>query len=259
MMRRHSRFKQIKPSATVVDGRFQRDLDERRTKEMAENFSIDLLGVPVVSQREDGAIMRIDGQHRLAAAILAGFGDVPVTMEVHFGLSPKQEADLFLRLNEKRKSVRAVDRFKARLVAEEPVALEIRSSLQKVKCKITKTPQRGGVMAIEAVERAFHQGTLDQTMRALYAWLDGSPDAFDGHLVRAVSAFFSAYPEASPLHLASRLETHAPSKVLARIKREHQSASPSRADAARVVLASVYNARTPRAKRVGVSAPAVAA
>lgn len=252
------KFTKLKPSATSVDHSYQREFDKRRAEIMARSYDPRLIGVPVVSLRGDGMIVRIDGQHRLAANCMAGHGDVPILMELHEGLSECEEAELFLRLNGGRKYVGAIDKYKARLVAHEPTALEIQAILKRVGCKIVRSPVRGGVLAVQQVERAFHRGNLEPTMRALYAWLEGSPEAFDGTLINAVSVFLVAYKDAEPMHLASRLDAHAPQRIIARLKREWQ-VSHSKEDVARLVLADIYNTKTAKTRRVGQAPVAVAA
>lgn len=243
----------LKPSETTVDHRYQRDLDKRRAEAMSREYNPNLVGVPVVSRRGDGSIVRLDGQHRLAAACMAGHGDAPILMEMHDGLSLREEAELFLRLNGGRTAVGAIDKYRARLEAQEPTAMEIQAILKRVQCRIVKAPVKGGVMAVQAVETVFHRGNLEPTMRALYAWLDGDALAFDGSLIRAVSAFLVAFPTAEPMHLAARLDAHSPERIKSRLKREYQSVSRSWSEASRLVLADIYNHRTARSRRVGMA------
>lgn len=240
----------LKPSDTTVDHRYQRALDVRRVEAMARAYDPNLMGVPVISKRADGSCVRIDGQHRLATALAAGAGDVPILMEVHEDLSVQEEAELFLRLNGGRKAVGAIDKFKARLEAREPTALEIQIILKKVGCKITGSAQHKGVNAVEAVEHAYHKGNLESTMRVLVTWLDGDPKAFARELVRAVSSFLAACPDAEPLHLAARLDQYAPQKLAARLNRERQQIMASHAEVARIVLMEIYNHKTPKTRRL---------
>ncbi len=244
------KFIKIKPSDTSVDHRFQRDLEMSRAEAMALAYDSTLFGVPVVSKRPDGSYFIIDGQHRIAANIKHGLGDVPVMMEVHEGLSEEEEAELFHRLNKTRKGVRALSQFKTRIFYKEPIAKDIEATLKRVGCKVTTSPQQNGVMAVTAIEAAYHKGTLERVMKALASWLDGDPSAFDGKLISAVSAFFMACTDADPEHLASRLEYYAPKKLMALLRRESQITASSRAEAARLVLIDIYNRRTVRTKRV---------
>lgn len=248
------KYQQIRPNDTTVDDAYQRELDERRAQVIAETFDPAIFGVPVLSRRNDGTLVRIDGQHRIHGAVTAGHGDETFLMEVHEGLSLKEEAALFLRLNGSRKGVGAIDRFKARLVAREPVAVEIQSVLKSVGCKIVRSQQRYGIQAIEAAEAAYHRGNLAETVRVLATWLDGDPQAFDKTFIRAVSAFLAAFPEAQPLHLASKLTKHHASKIRTRLDREKEAIG-SAVEAARYVLLDVYNAGTPKAKRLVRATP----
>jgi hypothetical protein len=75
--------------------------------------------------------------------------------------------------------------------------------------------------------------TKPATLRVLVTWLDGDPAAFEQSLVRAVSVFLAEFPDADPMHLAKSLDRTAK-------------------EAARIVLAEIYNFKTPRAKRVGL-------
>lgn len=246
----------IKPEDTTVDHRYQRELDARRVEVMANAFNPDLFGVPVVSRRSDGSIVRIDGQHRIAANIAAGGGDTPVLMEVHDGLSLQEEAALFIKLNGGRKSIMAIDKFRARLEAREPVALEIQTVLKQFHCKIVKSSQRGGIKCVEAIERAYRHNALERVLRTLVTWLDGNSEAFEVRIVRALTDFFVAFPDANPMHLAKRLETYPATRLDILLVREElqMGGRGSRRAAGEHVFFEIYNHNTPRAKRIARAA-----
>lgn len=247
----------LKPSETTVDHRYQRELDAKRAHAMAENFLVDLVGVPVVSKRADGSYVRIDGQHRLAAAIAAGFADTPMLMEVFEGLSIKQEAELFLRLNGGRKAVGAIDKYKARIEACEPVACEIANTLKKNGCRIATGKGRGIISAVQAVEYAYHRGNLDQVVYVLGAWQDRHTDGFEGTFIRGVSLFLSTYPDANVDLLIKKLAA-VPTKALLR-KMQNEASQSTPTQGAVYVLLDLYNHKTSRARRLlGMSAQAVA-
>jgi hypothetical protein len=243
------KFVKLRPSETTTDHEYQRGLDEKRVKAMAEDYQPALIGVPVVSKRSDGSIIRIDGQHRIAAAIAAGHGETPILVELHDGLAVRDEAELFLRLNGGRKAVKALDRFKARVVAREPIALEILGVLKQANCRVVQAPTKFGVMAIDAVESAYHRGNLPTTMNVLVNWLSGEPDAFNKGLIRGVSTFLDTYKEADALHLASKLRRIPPAKVIDRLDRERKTFG-STTEAARYVFFDIYNHGTAQAKRL---------
>lgn len=238
-----TKYQKIKPLDTTVDFSYQREFDESRAHNMAKKYDADLIGVPVLSLRSDGSHVRIDGQHRLASAIIAERGNIPVMCEIHEGLSRKEEASLFLRLNGGRSAVRVFDKFKARMVAHEPTALEITATLHKIGLKIVKCPTRHGVMAIQAVEAAFRNGNLETSLSTLKQWADGDSEAFEGDLIKAVSFFLKEYDEVTSSELASRLQHYAPMKIRLRMNRSRDQFDYTLQDAAVSVLRDIYNER----------------
>ena len=104
-------------------------------------------------------------------------------------------------------AVGAIDKYKARIQAHEPTALEIKQILGRHGLRIASIGARrdhGGAGG----RGAYHHGTLDKVMRVLVAWLEGESEAFEGDIIRGVSAFFVAFPDADPMHLASRLDKY---------------------------------------------------
>lgn len=250
------KFIKLKPSETTVDHRYQRELDVKRVEHMAKDFRLDLVGVPVVSKRDDGSYVRLDGQHRLAAAVVAGHGDEPILMEVVEGLSIQQEAELFLRLNGGRKAVGAIDKYKARIQAAEPVALEIHGILKKNGCRISGGRGRGIVAAVSAVEYAYYKGNLDCVIQVLSAWMNRDTAGFEMSFIRGVSLFLSLYPEADLDLLAKKLGQATPRQLLTKMKNESRQSTPTEGTV--YVLIEIYNHKTPRNLRVlGMSQQAV--
>lgn len=238
----------LKPSETTVDHRYQRELDVKRAEHMAAQFSKELIGVPVVSKRADGSYVRIDGQHRLAAAVSAGFGDDPIPMEVFEGLTTQQEAELFLNLNGGRRAVGAIDKYKARIEAREPVALEIYGMLKKHGCRISGGRGRGIIAAVSAVESAYHKGNLDRVIYVLSAWMDRDTAGFEKAFVRGVSLFLSLYPEADLDLLVKKLGTATPRQLLTKMKNESLQSTPTEGSV--YVIVEIYNHKTARGRRV---------
>lgn len=245
-----SKHIKIKPSDTTVDPEYQRDFEEARAKAMGKAFEWDLFGVPVLSKRADGRLVRIDGQHRMQSAIIAGHGAVPVLCEVHEGLSISEEAALFLRLNGGRSAIRVLDKFKARVVAKESVAVDITAILKSIGLRVVKSQQRKGVMAIKAIETVYHIGNLRETMQVLTDWGDGDPATYQDKLVRAVSSFLLEYPGVDLDEVAARLRKHAPGKVMAKIGYAIESFDLQKHEAACSVLREIYNANRPQKKRL---------
>ena len=179
---------------------------------MAREFDANRLDIITVSKREDGKLVVLDGQHRIAAARLIGW-DRPVWCNVLEGLTLAQEAARFLMMQEGRKAVRRFDQFTARVVAKDQAAVDIKKTVDGHGLKISKYVARGNVCAVESLEYAYGKGTLNKVLLALCAWDEGD-GTLDKRMIRGVSAFFVAYPEASPAVLGRQLNKHRPLKVL---------------------------------------------
>lgn len=233
----------IKPVAITIDARFQRELDKSRVRSMVATFNPTLVGVLVVSARANGSYVGIDGQHRREMLCEVGLGETPTLCEVHEGLSLKEEATLFLRLNGGRTAIRVFDKFKARLVAEDATATEIRRIVEHCGLAISKTPGTKHVCAIQSLESVHTRcGNLAKTLTALTMWSKNDPMVFDGDLIKYVGAFFVEYPDASHTLLAKRLASFAPSHVLTRIWELKGSSREMAANtAAIVILRGYYN------------------
>lgn len=122
-----------------VDPGVQRQLNESRSRAMAERFDESALGIFTVSARKNTSqpdedwttvpvrYIVLDGQTRLdALRRFAGTPEtsMPVICQVYHGLSRLEEAEIFLSHND-RAAVRTIDKFRLAIVAQQPWALEL--------------------------------------------------------------------------------------------------------------------------------------
>jgi hypothetical protein len=106
-----------------IDHRYQRPLNPRWARWLAENWDDRLLGIFTVSERE-GAFFQLEGQHRAAALAAQGFGDRKVPCLAFKGLSLQEEADIYLGRNTV-KSATAGALYTAKLAAGDPLAVRV--------------------------------------------------------------------------------------------------------------------------------------
>lgn len=118
-----------------VDPGVQRQLNESRSRVMAEKFDESALGVFTVSARRhlgdlgtpEVRYIVLDGQTRLdAMRRFAGTPDttLPVVCQVYHGLTRVEEAEIFLSHND-RAAVRTIDKFRLAIVAGQQWALDL--------------------------------------------------------------------------------------------------------------------------------------
>jgi hypothetical protein len=78
-----------------VDTQYQRPINIAHVRKIANEFDERAFGVILVSERADGSVYVIDGQHRLAAVKSMGRGGSEIPCHVYRGLSVGDEALIF--------------------------------------------------------------------------------------------------------------------------------------------------------------------
>jgi hypothetical protein len=224
------------------DPAYQRELDEPRVEAMAKAIDLTRIGVPVVALRKGGKYVVLDGQHRIAAMRMAGLEAHKIFCEVYNGLNLIDEAALFLKLNNGRKSVRAFDKYRAQMTAQEPATVEMTRIVNSLGLKIGAAPSKNTICAIRSLESVYKRGgNLDLVLAVLKQWGRGDAAAFDGDLIKDMSRFFTEYQDVDVDGFVTKLISHDPTHVGRRIKALSDVLQKNRRLAAISVLREIYN------------------
>lgn len=132
----------LKVNELRTDYSYQRPLDMKRAKKIANEFSEDLFGIITVSKRNDGGFYIIDGNTRVAAARI--YGKDRVLCRIIYGLDQSQEADIFGRLNKTQKSVSGNEQLRADITAGKAEAVAYKRILDLSGVKYTFMNSNGG-------------------------------------------------------------------------------------------------------------------
>lgn len=189
-------MRRIAINRLITDRRYQRDLILARVKRIADDLDLDALGVFTVSERSDGALVIVDGQHRHAAVMSHDMGEWEVEARVYSGISIEQEAALYRQLNDTRR-ITAWDDFKAGLEARDPECLEIRRIANEAGFKITNQSSDGQVCCIHALRTIYRRkGGADALLKSLQdsraAW-GTIAAAAEGDILLGLSILHSTY------------------------------------------------------------------
>ncbi|HET7386827.1 MAG TPA: DUF6551 family protein [Nocardioidaceae bacterium] len=140
-------------SALVFDREYQRAIDPNRVRRLIEEFQSSGLGSLTISLRTDGRRVVVDGQHRVAAVRTIGYeGKLPCNQ--YTGLSLADEARMFLLLNNT-KQVQAIDKFRARVMAEDETATRINTILTAQGWTAKQGNDAGHFGAVAAAEKVY--------------------------------------------------------------------------------------------------------
>lgn len=186
---------------------------------LRRSFDPAKLGILHVSKRDNGDLVVIEGNHRIAAARLLGDSRLTVTCIVYSGLSVAREAALYRGLESKLRQTQ-LDLFLARRQEGEPVACEIDALTTGLGIAIKSGSGGSGPPALAAigrVERIYAQHGPAVLRRVLLiaktAW-QMQRNAFDGHLLGGLARFLSIYGEQiDERHLVERLSVVSPNEV----------------------------------------------
>lgn len=238
-----TRISYFRVNELSFDYRYQRAVNTSRVSRMAKDLRPKQLMTIVVSLRDDGTAVVIDGQHRVLACREAGHDDVTIRCEVFDRLTVSQEAELFLRLNTDKAELKAYDRYESELTALYAPALEIRSIAERLGLRVTKHGAVGCVAAISRMKSVhLKQNNLYDTLWVLREWAGDDSGVYNQYLILAVSLFLYYHPEANLQHLVKTLTPINPRTVLAKLWRARDVGTPWNV-AAEQVLLPVYNKR----------------
>jgi hypothetical protein len=153
----------IKVGELQVDPRVQRDsLQTKKVDTIVKKFNFDAVGVIHVSRRKDRGLYIIDGWHRTEAVRRVTDATGEMVAHVYEGLTLAEEALMFLDLNYANQPS-PLEKHKARVVAEDEMAMRVEEAVHKYGWVISSVPNNGNV---QAIQRLYAIDTLSQKINA---------------------------------------------------------------------------------------------
>jgi len=127
----HAKTREEHPAESLVrDERVQRALSDGHASRLAQKLDLDAIGTIIVSKRDNGEMVVLDGGHRITALMMSGYGERLVDCVVHHGLDIADEARLFLKYNYKL-TVNPIEKFRVAVQSEEPTAVRLDKLVRK--------------------------------------------------------------------------------------------------------------------------------
>lgn len=117
-------FKRIDKDRLNIDPEYQREVNNPLVNKIKSDWQWPACGAISVAKREDGTFRILDGQHRWMAALqIKEITQLPCMIFQMSG--QKAEANQFVQANSVRKSLRARDKYNAKLITGDELALRI--------------------------------------------------------------------------------------------------------------------------------------
>ena len=241
-----------------LDLAYQRDPqdDMTRVRRMAREWDVRLVGVLDVSDRGAGASPRyavIDGGHRFAAARCLDITP-PLVANVHTGLTVRQEAALFDKLNRERRRLTTWDHWRARLAAGEEPVPTIAKTVAALDLSVSDAPRKGNVRCSKTLEK-LHElggtGLLVGTLRLIVDVWGREVEVFDAPLVHGIGLvlhylhYLREPLDLERLHLVLQLDV-VPRQLKTRALAMRDHTTGSHAKLVAMAIIDLYNRRPGR-------------
>ena len=145
-------------SMIKIDNSYQRVVNDSIVRAILRNYDNNRVDVKLVNFRFNpdgtGNFWILDGQHTLT--VERELGHETLTCKVFIGLSQKEEAKLFSKQNEFRRSITAYNQFKAEVVAELHPAIGIKNLCDSYHIKVEKNNGNIPANTITSVRKLYN-------------------------------------------------------------------------------------------------------
>lgn len=239
-----------------IDESYQRDLSRDLVERIRREWKTSACGAIVVSQRSNGDLYIVNGQHRTAAAKERGMSEM--LAQVVAGLTSQEEAQLRLMGNTRRADS-AQERFRAQVAAGNQESIAIQKILSEYGTRINPSVDtKSGINTVAAVEDIYR---MDHKGLMLAAVLDVLQEGFvmmggrnvSSAMLKSIAWFLMKHrPEIDRARFIERLTAEGVDSI-DRKARNHKAASGGalwinyyRA------MVEVYNQRIPEANRLEI-------
>jgi hypothetical protein len=168
LTRLNSSLQNVQLSKLRISPAAQRELNESRVAHLTADFDPEMLGYPVVSNR-NGHYFVIDGQHRIEAVkrwLGDGWEKQNVSCRVYIGMTERDEAAMFLELNDVL-SVTAFDKFKVAVTGEKSDESAVKRVVESIGLRIAREKQDSSVACVSTLLKVYRRTDAKTLARAL--------------------------------------------------------------------------------------------
>lgn len=172
----------------------QRRYSKAQSEAYAADFDFNKLGLPILNHR-DGHFWIVDGQHRIAALLLLGFGECTWECEVYENLTDAEMAEIFLGRDDRRR-IDNFTKFMVSCTANRNRETEVRRVVESNQLKISRQKGEGCVGAVTSLLKifdAYGSVVLGQVLRTIRDSFAADASAFDGLLIEGLGHYYNRF------------------------------------------------------------------
>jgi len=200
----------IEVTRLTIDAGYQRALGISHMNKIVANIDPLALMIIGVSERDDESLVVIDGQTRVSACINVGIEKI--SARIFMGLDRAREADLFLKMNDRR-FVTSLDKWAARFIVGQEQCIIITDVLKTHGFRVPKSPNQGekSILAVAALDSIYEDSGamgVGKTLEIIRkSWPDIPDKAKSAPVLRGINLFNTTYRPVDSDELIKKLST----------------------------------------------------
>jgi len=178
----------------IIDDSYQRPPHDYFIKDIASNFDETLVGTIDVSERKGTYFSVLDGQQRYHAMNLVG--KTACYCSVYRNMSLADEAAFFYRKNRDRRTMKPYYAFRARVVANDPEAMQIQNLVEAQGFTLAPASnERDVIGAIVSIQRLYEMPTNNEREECISPALKTIRQSFYGRKESISSSILLGFGE----------------------------------------------------------------
>lgn len=241
--------KPIRISELQIAGYAQRKFIKSWGDHISDNFNEDLF-TPIIVSCRGGAYYILDGQHR-KYAIKKRFGnDFLVDCRVIYGLTEREESEMFVKLNTSHKALRYSDLVRGRFYADDPKITELVRICTECGVELgfeydNRQKKDGRITAVKTLSDTYDKLGSKQTQRLVKlindTW-DGKAEGFSQKIISAMCLVLTLYgDEISDTLWIKKLSKSDPSTLIYAARNDTATRADIPTKIARIMVTNFYN------------------
>lgn len=240
----------LTPNQMDVEPVAQREFKPQLAERIVKHFDPEKIGELRASHR-DSRYFVTDGQHRRAALIEIGLGDVPVPVVVHEDRTIRDDAKSFVATNVENVNTNTIDAFRLKVVAEDPESVDIQSVLTDFDLVTGYGGGQNTISCIAALQWVYRKGgggqggktLLVRTLTLIEATWGRDRQGREGHLVKAIALILDKVGDQLDLDsfAAKVASDSSPNRVLGTARTHVMATRRALYAQAAEILVNIYN------------------
>lgn len=244
-MRKLSEFKNRTQEVNVnrlgVDERYQRPVSIAKINKIVRDYNPIGIGTILASERSDGTLWVIDGQHRVEA--LKRLNEVMVEVTIYSGMTLAEEATAFRILQEGSKA-NAAERYVSELAAGVEETVDIENVINRIGFTVDRHTNKNTIQAADTLKVIYRENgakNLKETILLINESLGHHRKNFTRTIMLGVSEFLVEYPKADKKWMAKKLQQEGLNSFKNKIDDFNRATGATKKVATVKTLVRIYN------------------